>query len=386
VALPWQTPEFQSEFEKEFPGITLTVSDAYEYAPEPWEAYENADLYAMPTFFYREAQRRGLIGDWEEILGPSAFQEIQADLPEALTIALGLENLQYLVPILYTPLALIYNKRIFEAAGISSPRFYWSESDFLEACRRVSIYGESSGLFPFLCDFSNIRRWPLAIAREGGRLWSEDGERCLLDSPACLRGIQFYKMLVADLKYARAHVMTEGPSDYSLFLRDRVAIQPATVRTLENLESEGHLDWGIASIPEGAVRGNPCNAISLAVSPQIRDSRLAAEFIQFIRRPEYMSRYSSGNYSMLIASRRAMREFLSRGTSPQARSDMEAMLRLAYEFGPQEYPANLARLNKLKQLIQHVWIDLEHAEERCREICAEINQVASSSPSVSSSL
>lgn len=375
VARPWQTADFQREFEKEFPGITLTVSDSYEFLPEPWRAYEQADLYALPSYYYREAQRRGLVGDWLEILGPSRYREILDDIPDALISALGREAMRGLIPVLYTPLIFIYNKRLFEAAGVAFPRFYWSENDFLATCEKLKACGETTGFVPFLCDFSNIRRWPFAIAREGGRLWNENGDRCLLDSPASLRGIHFYKKLIADLKYGKAHVMPDGLPDYSLFLRDRVAIQPASSRTLENLETDGHLDWGIASIPEGTVRANPCNEISLAISPNLRDAELATDFMSFVRQPQYMSRFATGNYSMLVASRRGMREFLSGPISEQARGDMEAMIRSAYEFAPQEYVDSLARGNLLKQLIHHVYLDFSHLEDQCRDICNEINQI-----------
>ncbi len=379
----WESESFRTAFAKAFPGVFLTLSNAHEYSSTPWSIYHDSDLYAVAPEHYREVERRGLLGDWRANLGTPYFDEIQADLADPLHAAIGETRLRHLLPVFYTPLHCVYNKRIFDAANLPYPRFYWQEEEFIETARALKGHPALGGGFPFLCEMSNTYRWPFAVYREGGRLWSEDGRRCLLESEEALRGIGFLRKIIIDLKIARSYVVGDTSVDHTLFLRDRVAMQLMTLGSISRLVRHGHRDWGIASIPEGVQRRGPFNAISLALAPAQRNPSLTAEFIRFIRTHELLGR-DPAQYYVLSASRRVMKERLARST-PEMRTHYEAFLNVGHEMAPQEFPAHAEAATRLHELMPLVWMDLERADQHCRGICAEINALTTSPETPASS-
>lgn len=162
--------------------------------------------------------------------------------------------------------------------------------------------------------------------------------------------------------------------DSGLFVHNRVGMQLGTIITARDLELSGHSDWVAVGIPEGRVRTTPCNEVSLAVAPRPKDPGLLAALMAFLRRPGTIKQ-STDSLPFLLASRRCLR--LNREScQPRHRTVMEAFLRLEQETAPQDYPANPEAAILLDQLIPHLWLDMQHAEERCREIACEVNRIS----------
>jgi multiple sugar transport system substrate-binding protein len=91
--------------------------------------------------------------------------------------------------------ALWFNKDVFDEEGIPYPKGPWTWEEFIPLAQRLTRR-DSSGrpqLFGLLTEFS---RWQAFVWQWGGRLYSEDGTRCVIDSPEAIAGIQFLRDLV----------------------------------------------------------------------------------------------------------------------------------------------------------------------------------------------
>ncbi|HWL55018.1 MAG TPA: extracellular solute-binding protein [Chthoniobacteraceae bacterium] len=369
----WTSPWFREAFEREFPGIRLVSHDEGAVREVPLEArFNGIDLYTVGPAQYQTLQRRGLLEKWSELLGNQRWQSLLADIPDDLTRSIGERESEYLLPLVYSPVAFIYHRRIFSEAGIPEPRFNWSESEFFSACEALHAFRpEGRRLFPFFCNFSNQFRWPLALYREGGRIWSEDGLQCRLDEEASLRGLRFYREMIAERKWGHPYHGDLSHADHSLFSRGHVAIQLGTIITVITLIKEGCTEWGIAAVPEGRRRATLTTNCLLAASPHVRDRELVAEFIEFTRRPDLLARQFQ-EWEMFNTSRHAMREI--RAHLPREKQEyIDAFSRLTPEISPLEYPALLAADQRLQELLPLLWIDIEHVETHAREIAREIN-------------
>lgn len=113
------------------------------------------------------------------------------------------------IPLMATPLALVYDRKRFELAGVAKPTNAWDWNRLLETARRLTRdtdgdgtpdeYGFFPGLFtPTLLSF---------IWQNGGEVISADGKRATLTEPAAREAIEFFAGL-----YRGANVSPPPPA------------------------------------------------------------------------------------------------------------------------------------------------------------------------------
>jgi multiple sugar transport system substrate-binding protein len=98
--------------------------------------------------------------------------------------------------------AIWINKDMFDRAREPYPKGPWTWKEFIPVAQRLTLRDERGRTkqFGFLCDWDIS--WPQFVLQWGGRVYSPDGTRCVVDSPEAIAAIQF----LHDLIY-RYHVM-----------------------------------------------------------------------------------------------------------------------------------------------------------------------------------
>lgn len=98
--------------------------------------------------------------------------------------------------------AIWFNKAIFEQEGIPYPTGPWTWDEVIALAKRLTKRRPDGRpeRFGLLADWGN--NWTQFIIQWGGRIYSEDGTRCVIDSPEAIAGLQF----LHDLVYVH-HVM-----------------------------------------------------------------------------------------------------------------------------------------------------------------------------------
>ena len=92
--------------------------------------------------------------------------------------------------------AIWYNKDIFDEHNEPYPEGDWTWEQFIELAQRLTHRGDNGRMehFGYL---SNDAEWYPTVHQFGGRLYSEDGTRCAIDSPEAIQAFQ----LLQDLTY-----------------------------------------------------------------------------------------------------------------------------------------------------------------------------------------
>lgn len=111
--------------------------------------------------------------------------------------------------------ALFFHKDIFDQAGVPYPHGTMTWEEFLPLARRMTVR-DSRGRaqrFGLMLDWDN--NWPQFVFQWGGRFYTPDGTRCILDSPQAIAGIQFlhdliYKHHVMPTPVEEASIATQG--------------------------------------------------------------------------------------------------------------------------------------------------------------------------------
>ncbi len=191
------------------------------------------------------------------------------------------------VPQVTDSLALLYNKKIFDDAGIAGPPETWAE--LKTAAAAIKAATGVDGLFInaggyFLLPF---------IYGEGGDLVDADDKKILVNSPENVAGIQ----IAQDLVNSGAAVKPPANDSYgtmmTLFKEQKVAMiinGPWEVNNIRNAPTFGGVEnLGIAAVPAGSVKaGAPVGGHNYVVWSGVPQEKTAAAiaFVKFMNSAE----------------------------------------------------------------------------------------------------
>ena len=169
---------------------------------------------------------------------------------------------QYLLPKDYSPLAVYYNKRLFDQYRVAYPKDGWTWDEFLKTAQALTRDTNGDGK-PEVWGVQLPAAWTSGFeywaASAGGGLVSEDGKKFqgYLDSAATVEALQFYADLYNKYKVA------PPPADINAFAGGNTEFEgaQAAMRILgrwpqADLKARGNIDLGVVGLPVGKRRAN----------------------------------------------------------------------------------------------------------------------------------
>lgn len=113
---------------------------------------------------------------------------------------------QYLLPKDFTPLAVYYNKKIFDKAKVAYPKEGWTWDDLLSTAQKLTKVGPDgkTETWGIQLDANWTTGFEYWVAAAGGKLISPDGKKFTgsMDSPEVVQAVQFYADLYNKYKVA----------------------------------------------------------------------------------------------------------------------------------------------------------------------------------------
>jgi multiple sugar transport system substrate-binding protein len=172
------------------------------------------------------------------------------------------EGQQWLLPKDFSPLAVYYNKAIFDEYGVPYPEDGWTWDDLVETAEALTQDTDGDGKTD-IWGIQLTANWTTGfeyfIAAAGGNLISEDGESFVgtMDSPASIAAVQFF----SDLYHV--HQVAPPPADFSLwaggnaeFDNGQAAMRLFGRWPLGGYRENPNIDLGIVGVPAGEERAN----------------------------------------------------------------------------------------------------------------------------------
>ncbi len=101
------------------------------------------------------------------------------------------------LPALVDNLALVYNKKMFDKAGLAYPTANWTWPDFENAALKLTNPGKKQFGWAYVADASEDtvwRYWAL-LWQAGGAILTPDGKKAAFDSPAGLKALSMIQAL-----------------------------------------------------------------------------------------------------------------------------------------------------------------------------------------------
>lgn len=194
---------------------------------------------------------------------------------------------QYLLPKDYTPLAVYYNKKIFDRFGVAYPQDGWTWEDFLATAKSLTQDTDGDGQ----TDIWGVQltgNWATGFeywsAAEGGRLASPNGLGFVgyMDSAQNVNALQFYSDLYH--KYQVAPIPDNlNPFDAS---NNQFATGAAAMRIFgrwpqASLRENEAVDLGVVGMPTGVRRANILLWGGFGISALSKHQDAAWRFLRF---------------------------------------------------------------------------------------------------------
>jgi len=258
----------KAKFEQDNPGSTFTY-DTYASAAEETTkletsaaAQDGTDIFEfgstlVPTAYATKAFEVLTDDMWNHIGGKKIFFQPQ------LTMSGPSPDKLIAVPVSGNPFAMVYNKALFQAAGIKEPPKTWSE--FVDAAKEMTNGTDQWGVSMAPADgFDPWHKIWLFVTQMGGQLMDSTGKKGLLDSKESVQACAFWLDWMAKYKIASRQFATfKGADEVRAFATGKIGMQvmtgPGGVVTWDSSPVAGQyaftlgptVPYGMSSLPPG---------------------------------------------------------------------------------------------------------------------------------------
>jgi multiple sugar transport system substrate-binding protein len=268
------------------------------WSGDVWVAYELPFLADLTDLIARDAAEMEVDDFYPELLSSCRYDGRQFLLPRWFNVAL-----------------LYYNRKIFDAAGEAYPTPEWTWDDYLAAAQRLTRRGADGKVEVWGSSITTgwWGEWLIYVRQAGGQLFTDDMNRCLLDSPEAIAGMRFY--------YDKIHKHQVSPrpgfGPDQGFMSGKIAMELGGHTGNWILYNQiKDLDWDIQILPKGpATRSGGEVAIdSFGIAKQSQHREQAWEFVKFLSSKESVRLHVENGF--LPVRKSVSREMLTDRTAP----------------------------------------------------------------------
>ncbi|MFP4057324.1 MAG: ABC transporter substrate-binding protein [Candidatus Brocadiia bacterium] len=292
--------------------------------------------------------------------------------------------------------AIWFNKDIFDEHGIPYPEGPWTWEEFIPLAKQLTVYRPDGRIkhFGFMFAWWNWRHF---LVQWGGRVYTEDGTRCVLDSPEAIAAIQFmqdliYKHHVAPTPAEEAATPIQGgwgSGDIKFLGAGKTAMALGGRWWLCNLRKYEGLRLGAVESPHGPYRTYRGYGRSTLINKNSPRRAEALAFLKYLASREFSELINHQADALAPVKRYCYTEqYLHDPDFPN--EDFNAMWRDVMQFGVPDRDSPFINGNAAGRIITKQ-LDLVKANEKpaadametaAREINEEIHKTLRRNPSL----
>jgi len=251
--------------------------------PDLFDVYGRNQLvaYAQAGLPWDVTEKARAAGIGPEILWPS------------LSDGLLVDGRQYCFPTNAGPWVLFYNKEVFDRCGVPYPRGDWTWDEFLQTARRLTRRRADGRGY----DSYGILGMDLleCVWQNGGRMFSPDGRRCVIDTPEAIEAARWFYAL-QNVEHVAPSPAEEnamaasggwGQGSITLFSTGRIAMYRYGRWGLIRWRDVPGLRLGICPLPYRKVRACQLAWRATAINPKSPHRDEAFLFLRYLASRPY---------------------------------------------------------------------------------------------------
>lgn len=250
------------------------------------------DIFWMHTNEFSRYAEAGLLADMTDLYEDVEENHYGKHFEEGLVNNVTYEGKIYGVPKDFDTIALLYNKDIFDEAGVEYPDSTWTWETLKENAGKIY---EKTGIYGFLAPLEDQAGYLPSIYQAGGYLINEDKTASGFNEKGTIKGLSEWISWQTDYKWG-ANQATLTENDYKeIFMSGKAAmcyIGSWMISTYYNDYKD--LNWDLAVLPKcddpvaGDGRATIYNGLSYATPAEGKNVEAAKEFIKFMGSEEGM--------------------------------------------------------------------------------------------------
>lgn len=212
---------------------------------------ERPDVAWLPPPYTGDFARSGMLRPVEDFIASDSSFDAEDFFPW-LWEASSYDGIRYTLPYQTNSLAIVYNKRMFREAGLSTPQTW---DALAEAARRLTVDRDGDGtpdryglMLPLGYREWTVWTWQTFLWQTGGTFLTDDGRAPAFHGAAGQAALQFWVDLVQTHRAARLSSPGEG-WNVTPFIREEIAMQIIGPWYLSQLRAARELDFGVFPLP-----------------------------------------------------------------------------------------------------------------------------------------
>jgi multiple sugar transport system substrate-binding protein len=257
-------------------------------------ADEGPEIVAMPAERMPVYADKGAFVDLGDFYGSD---ENVAEIVPAAADMMTSDGSQFGVPTGFVPLAVYYNRALFDAAGITDFPTTWDE--WVDVATKLTVDENGDGTPEqyglALPDHATVANglWPSLFYGGGGDIVT-DGE-AVIDSPENVASLEYWSNAVATNKISPTGL--DGIGADELFSSGKAAMHVGGP-WMASISEENNIDYGIAAIPAGpAAQAASAIGVGMGITAQADDAQVegAEAFFSYFFSKDVATQWSLGS-------------------------------------------------------------------------------------------
>ena len=267
--------------------VKVTVSDWEPY----WDKLQTSiaggdapDVFAMDGPLFPDYQGRDVLLDLKPFIDREGYDLGQ--LADQAVADFTTPGGQFGLPRDLNVVALYYNKKMFDTAGIPYPDDTWDWAKLTDVAKKLTLKGSDGktrqwGFYTETTDMEND--WSELVWQNGGDIISADHKTSLVGSDQAAGGVQFLQDLIWKHKVMPDAAITDARGDA---IEQGQAAMEANGSWLVATHLAAGLDFGIAPLPTGpAGRATSINPTGAVVYKGTKNPDAAWAFVKYLASP-----------------------------------------------------------------------------------------------------
>jgi multiple sugar transport system substrate-binding protein len=232
-----------------------TAPDCYELNIENFAAYAN----------------KGLLS---EISGVDV-----SALNETALGAFNVNGTQYGLPESFSNVVLIYNKDLFDKAGVAYPTADWTQDDLQAAAEAIRALGDD--IFGIWQPITYNELFKV-VAQYGGALLNKDKTEFTINSPENLKAAQTLvdRVLVSNVQPNTTQ--QGGMGDWDMFMSGRLGMIPTGIWAFQTFTENCDFAWDIAVEPGSTQKATHFFSNCVVINPESKNKEAAAAWLAWL--------------------------------------------------------------------------------------------------------
>ena len=263
-------------FQEEYPYITVEVetigyNDYFTQMQTRVAGGTAPDCYELNIENFAAYANKGLLA---EISGVDV-----SGLNETALNAFNVKGVQYGLPESFSNVVLIYNKDLFDQAGVAYPTADWTQDDLQAAAEAIRALGDD--IFGIWQPITYNEFFKVA-AQYGGALLNEDKTEFTINSQENIRAAQALvdRVLVSNVQPNTAQ--QGGMGDWDMFMSGRLGMIPTGIWAFQTFTENCGFDWDIAVEPGSTRKATHFFSNCVVLNPESKNREAAATWLAWL--------------------------------------------------------------------------------------------------------